>query len=332
MASLEEPNKPRPSAAEREKNKTDLERKRDIAYTINHALACGSTDIFFGPWAAAWAENTEFGNKVMSSGVATKIFNWMFGHAHHHADEHHKQPNHSKKPHLHVHNKNDPWYIRGGKWFLSEGIGDLGAVPITVAIQRNFPGFMSVISRGMEFLMGPFFRIGAHFASQRWAKKHGIDPQSPERKAKAQQFYQHEVDHLGQAYVWTITSSLLNMVAQKSLFKGTWWGVTKGIFAATTASWFAVVGGRSLFPDAFERWDDITSKRVFIPAGKGIGKVFGVNPDVIEEVAREKAELMAAPKTPEKPEISDSRMDVAWSNKLNTQRETPPVPGTIRAA
>lgn len=264
---------PQPTTAttpkEREKQKNELQRAQDIAYTINHAVVCTVADVFGAPVNALTQKY------LGASPIGCN-------------DPSH---NHGKKP------------KRGFMSYLghvapAEIAADVAAVPITIAIQRMFPGFMAGLSKTLEPLFGDIFKIGAKAGGKSWAKKHGLDPNGPEAKEKANEIYRHEADHLAQAGVWTAAAFGLNVGIQhtserirppkigrpqtlKELIVG------KGVGSTITS--VALVTFRGFMPSLAERSDDYFSRKVFIPLSRKLSGWFGLSKDTIDTLEQQEA-------------------------------------------
>jgi len=254
-------NKPTPQ--QHEAAKTESERAQDIAYTINHALACTATD-FIDPY---------FGNltqKYLGRRVSIGC-----GHDHSHDD--------APCEHDHGHLKH---------WWIGEVIGDFGAVPVTIAAQRYLPGFMNGLRNIMEPLLGGFFRKGAERSARKWATEQGIDTASQDYKDRVEFIYRHEVDHLPQALMWTVSSIAINLATQRAVGnRGPFWQLAAGKAVGASISAGLVVGGRGAAPGAAEKWDNFTSEHLFLPATKTLGKLFGVKKEDVDRMAETQKEI-----------------------------------------
>lgn len=256
-------------AKQRERDKNELARAQDISYTINHFLMCTAADVFSAPI------NAGFQRWLGSSPVGCNNPN------HHHTNT----------------NKRGFWSYMGHV-APAEIISDIGAVPFTILIQRTAPGFMHGLNTVLEPLFGDLFRMGANASSKVWAKKNGLDPEGPEARAKARSTYGHEVDHLGQAAVWTASAFGLNVGIQRmtETFKPPVggpqsWGkliASKGL--GSTVSSAALIGLRGFGPAAAENWDDWTSKHIFIPATRKVSQWIGLSDEAIKDFEKKEHE------------------------------------------
>ena len=237
-------------------------RVEDIAYTINHSLVCSVVDVAGAP-VGNWVEKTF--NLRKASALS--------------------------KPH--------PAHGNLASWFIGEVVGDYAAVPVTVAFQRYAPGFMHSLRMLMEPVLGPLFRLGAQHSAREWATKKGFAADSEQAKQREQQIYEHEVRHLPQALMWTVSSTALNLAAQYSIesnrlfgtkmehpFTQWLWGKGAGKLASSALTAAAVVGFRGVTPATAERWDSWTSKTVFMPLTESIGHLFGVKKEDVERMHR----------------------------------------------
>lgn len=171
-----------------------------------------------------------------------------------------------------------------------EFIGDFGAVPLTIGLQRAFPGFMDGLRKVSEPVMGPVFKWGIELDSKGWAKKNGIDIESKEYKDHVKDVYEHEMRHFPQAIAWTGFSLGLNVAyqmhadktvmptPQKLLLKTT--SCLSGI--VVTAG--MVVAARALAPHRMRGFDQWTSKNVILPTTRGVGGLFGVDNDAVNRM------------------------------------------------
>ncbi len=280
------------SAAERERNKTAEQKAVDVAYTINHALVCAATDII-DPFVAAWSQKN-FGKQIHTSWCNMShdhgedaACNHDHGHDHNHNHEH--QHNHNHDHHHHE-------VSFGGAlkhWVIGEAIGDIGAVPVAIAMQRYAPNFMEWINGGMEKIFGNTYRKSADKAAMTWALENNITPGNPVVKQYGDELYRHEVHHFGQAVVWTVASVGLNIASQK-LITGNRHPVShmllyKSLGAATSAT--LLFGGRAAAPKKFQSWDKWTSENIFTPATKSVGKLFGVDEQTVDNTVKKDASV-----------------------------------------
>lgn len=264
-------NDPRPiTPAEREAKKTEAQQAEDIAYTINHALACTATD-FIDPY---------FGN--LTQRYLGKRYSVGCGHdhskdsAHHDHNHHHHHGSHLKH------------------WWIGEVVGDFGAVPVTVGMQRHFPGFMNGLRTLLEPLLGGFFRRGAERSARHWAQAQGLSAESQEYKEQADAIYRYEIDHLPQAFMWTASSVALNLGTQRLVGnQAPLWHLVAGKTVGAGISASLVVGGRGFFPAAAHAWDTFTSEHLFLPATKVVVTMFEEDRGAVDRMAEKKKRLHA---------------------------------------
>lgn len=228
-----------------EASKTARQKREDLAYTINHTIVCGTKDVL-EPFFTNWIQRT-FGSQPPPD-----------------------------KPHL-----------RGNlrEWFIGEATGDLGAVPVTIAIQRLAPGFMAGMGDRLEGAFGTHFRKGAQQAAKEWALEHRLPADDPKVKEREERYYRYEMDHLPQAAVWTVSSIGMNIGTQKLLPVVTQGRLGnpenigklflfKSIGAAVAAG--ALFTARSSSPRLAHRWDRWIAEHVFSPAEKAVEEVLGI--------------------------------------------------------
>lgn len=179
-----------------------------------------------------------------------------------------------------------------------EFIGDLGAIPITVGVQRIAPGFMDGLRKVAEPVFGPLFKWGIERESQRWAKKHLIDESSQEYKQHVKDVYEHELRHFPQAIVWTGSALALNTGYQMYADKRQFDSVYKKLLLKSTSCLTnvlvtagVVVAGRAFMPSRMRSFDQFTSEHFIMPATRAIGKPFGVTDEALRKVSEEKEKL-----------------------------------------
>jgi hypothetical protein len=264
----------------REGKKTEAQRAVNIAYTINHALACTATD-FIDPY---------FGN--LTQRYLGKRFS--IGCGHDHSKDKHGHCKHHGLPCAHPHHHRDYRHQHSHlkHWWIGEAVGDFGAVPVTIATQSYFPGFMNGLRKVMEPMLGGFFRKGAKRASKKWAQTQGIAKDSQEFKEHVEAVYQHEVSHLPQALMWTVSSIAINLCTQRAIGnKGPFWQLAAGKAVGASISAGLVVGGRGLAPDTAGKWDSFTSEKLFLPTTKTIGRIFGVKNEDVDRMSGKEKQL-----------------------------------------
>lgn len=254
-----------------------------LAYTTLHAIGCTVTD-FIDPWVGHLTQ--QWFNQRVSIGCGHD--HSADGHAHHH--HHHHDHDHSHH-HDHSHD-HKPSQSHLSTWVIAEVTGDFAAVPITVACQRLAPGMMNGLRNVMEPALGPFFHYGARRGAASWAHEHGFAADSPEAKEKERQIYDHEARHLPQAAIWTVSSIAVNLAMHRVLGNtAPLWQLAAGKAMGSSISAGLVVGGRSMFPDTAQRWDDYATRKIFVPAAKKVGGVFGIDPEAVERAADRHARM-----------------------------------------
>lgn len=317
-----------------EARKTKQERAEDIAYTINHALACTLTD-FIDPYVGNWTQ--DYLGKRISIGCGHDHSGDGAYHAHSVTCNHvlpiidggHDDPSHGfscKPAGEHVHgpgcNHNKPLIDLGTgdhtpppapephvhsascnhdhhhdhppapksqlkHWIIGEFVGDFGAVPVTIAFQRFAPGLMDNIRHVAEPILGGAFRLGAKFSARSWANKEHVATDSQACKDKENEIYEHEVRHLPQAVVWTAASIGINLATQRVLGNNApLWQLAAAKATGASISAAAVVTGRAFAPQTARKWDQFTSKNLFLPATKALGGLAGISSEDVDRMAQ----------------------------------------------
>lgn len=286
-----------------EQRKTEQQRAEDIAYTINHSLYCTLTDFLNPPINAA----TDGWLRWLIPGCGHD-HSKDGGHQHHHDHDHHHEHGPSCKHHHHEAPKTRWEKVKAAskqafskerfiQYAKGEFIGDFGAVPLTIVVQRMFPNFMNGLRKLCEPIMRPLFKWGVERDNKDWARKHNVAPDSQEYKDHAAKVYEYEMSHFPQAVVWTGFSLGLNTAyqmwadkspipfSQKFLLKST--SVLSGILVTAGV----VVAARALAPNKMHSFDTWTGEKAILPATKAVGKLFGVKEEDIERMAERHEEI-----------------------------------------
>jgi hypothetical protein len=157
---------------------------------------------------------------------------------------------------------------QASKWYLAEVAGDFGAIPLTVGMQRYFPGTMEHISHSVEPLFKNFIRKGAQRATKEWAQKHGVSEDSEAYRKHFNKMYKYEVSHVPQALVWATTSTALNVGIQLAIDKGQtpFHHILAGKIGGAVFAAGITLGMRTLFPQKAEKLDHFISEKLVMPA------------------------------------------------------------------
>lgn len=239
-------------------------RMEDIAYTINHAIACSATD-FIDPFV---------GNATQK--WLGRRFSVGCGHGHDHFHDATCEASHA-----HTHGNL-------GHWWLGELAGDFGSVPVTIAIQRHAPGLMQGIGKGMEAVAGGLFRKSAERTARKQAAAFGGQASEAEIQARAGEIYRHEIEHMPLAAVWTASSVAINVGIQKlSGNTAPLWHIGAGKLAGVSLSTGLTLGLRAAAPGTMQAIDRSASEHVYLPVARKVGKWFGVEETAIEQAAEQ---------------------------------------------
>jgi len=291
------------SPEEIERQKTKHKQAEDIAYTINHSLYCTLTDFLNPPINAATDGYLRWlipgcGHDHSKDG----------GHHHHdhgghctHHDHRHPPTNLSRWEKVKLASKQAFSKERFVQYAKGEFIGDFGAVPLTIGVQRMFPNFMNGLRKLCEPVMRPIFKWGVDRDNKEWAKKHNVAADSQEYKDHATKVYEYEMSHFPQAVVWTGFSLALNTgyqmwadktpipLGHKFLLKSS--SVLSGILVTAGV----VVAARAFAPIKMHSFDTWTGEKAILPATKALGKVFGVEEEDVDRMLEKHRQKDAAP-------------------------------------
>jgi hypothetical protein len=173
------------------------------------------------------------------------------------------------------------------EWFIGEAVGDLGAVPVTLAVQHFTPGIMTGIQRGLEPIVGRMMHRRAEKAAARWADANGIARDAKEVVDHAESLYQYEIRHLPQMVMWTLSSIGINYGVMK--FRNPELSIAnfaKGKVAGAAITAGLVFGTRTLVPDKAHAWDTTVSSKVVVPVVKKVGRIFGIDERDVDDFSR----------------------------------------------
>ncbi len=298
-----------PTTEQSEQRKTEQQRAEDIAYTINHSLYCTLTDFLNPPINAA----TDGWLRWLIPGCGHD-HSKDGGHHHHHDHDNHHEHGTSCKHHHHEAPKTRWEKVKAAskqafskerfiQYAKGEFIGDFGAVPLTIGVQRMFPNFMNGVRKLCEPIMRPIFKWGVERDSKNWAKKHNVAADSQEYKDHATKVYEYEMSHFPQAVVWTGFSLGLNtgyqMWADKTPmpFSSKFALKSSSVLSGVLVTAGVVVAARALAPNKMHSFDMWTGEKAILPATKAVGKLFGVKEEDVERMKKTHDQLEDAAPT-----------------------------------
>lgn len=251
----------------------------DLVYTINHAIVCGASDII-DPFIGAYTQKY-LGQKL----VFNPLHDWAHEKFEHHDHAHHDHGHHDHHAGCGHGHDNHSFGKNLTHWVIGEAVGDIGAVPLTLAMQHYTPGIMRGIQNVTEPLLSKPFHWSADRYSRKWAYENGFDANSPEARARAQELYTHEVDHLPHAFVWTGSAAGLNILTQKAIGSK---GATSHLIAGKALGSIGTLGlvllFRSLAPGKVQQLDDWNTKNIAEPLTRRISGWFGVDSATVDRV------------------------------------------------
>lgn len=208
------------------------------------------------------------------------------------------------------------FYPNFREWIIGEAAGDLGAVPVTLAVQHFTPGVMTGIQHVLEPVVGGLMHKRAVNAAEHWADKHGVERDAKEVVDRAEELYRYEIRHLPQMVMWTVASSVINYGVMRYrnpdlLFLNFAKGKVAG--AAITAG--LVFGARTASPEKAHAWDETMGRRLVVPVTKKIGRLFGIEERDVDDYHARQREA-ATPKS--------------WASRVKDSAA--PAPEAVRSA
>ncbi len=270
----------------------------DLVYTINHAIVCGATDVldpFIGNWTQQYLGRRFVLNPLHDIGHRLEHqhgHHHGHDHHHHHGHDHHDHHDHHHDHHC-DHHHGDP-SVKGNlmHWVIGEAVGDISAVPFTLGLQYYAPGFMKGIQTVTEPVLGPVFRWSANRYGRRWAREQGFDEDSPEAKARADQIYHHEVEHLPHAFMWTGSAAGLNIATQRLVGnRPPIMHQAAGKAAGSVGTLITVLALRSFFPRSVQELDEKNAKYIAEPLTRWVSRQLGIDDETIEKVLQEERDF-----------------------------------------
>ncbi len=192
---------PKLSARQREQQKTRREKQEDVANLISHTFLCFLTD---APSMAlnSWVEKNVTAG--FDKDTRQAHFNVDFS-----ASKDSTSVGEALKDQFHPNNI--------GCWLFGEGIGDIVAIPATIAVQRFAPEVMDVLEKPLEGMFGGVYRQSAEARANRWADKHNIMRGSEEYLAYQERHYRKDMERLPQTFVWSAISMVAGALAQQHI-------------------------------------------------------------------------------------------------------------------
>lgn len=244
----------------------------DLIYTLNHAIVCGTTDII-DPFIGNWTEH-KFGKRV--SITFHNHDDHDGGHGHEHHDHHHKESAFGNLK----------------EWIVGEAVGDVGAVPATLAMQYVAPSVMNGIRTLTEPVLGGLFWWASGRNARHWGYEHGFEPNSPEVQARREEIYEHEVSHLPHAFLWTGFAAAGNVMTQKLMTPHRYVSdMIKGKAAGSIGTLVTVLALRTLAPKTVEKIDRFNSDNIAEPLTRRIGSWFGIDNETVSRVLEREREF-----------------------------------------
>ncbi len=191
------------------------------------------------------------------------------------------------------------FWLTSKKWIFAEAVGDLGAVPFTLYLQRHAPNFMHSLRAPLESAVGWAYKSSSEKSARNWGAKNGLAPDSQEVKDRQHELYEYEMSHMPQMAVWTVSSIALNFGAMHAFHKldprkyertslGEFAKV-KGLGALFTMA--MVMGLRGATPGGAHWWDQHVGKNIIIPVTKKVGGLFGVEEKDVDAFQKSHARM-----------------------------------------
>lgn len=162
-----------------------------------------------------------------------------------------------------------------------EIIGDLAAVPATVAVQRLSPEVTDLIRKTSEPLFKPFYEFSANNSAKKWAENNDIKLYSKEFNDYKEQKYEDAMSKLPLQVIWTVLSVAINVGVQKNplsknvdvlneLFynNGSVPEVAMPVMQCALGTMALQSVGRIAIPDLMQWFDDVSSKYLVEPVTK----------------------------------------------------------------
>lgn len=239
-------------------------------------------------------------------------------HGHEHKHEIHPDPAPKLTPDSSGGKAGKKFVYTSAQWLVAEAIGDIGAVPVTIFLQRHCPNFMHSLRSVIEPVVGGSYRRSTTSSAIKWGDKHGFDKDSKEVKDRQHELYEYEMSHMPQMAVWTVTSIAMNYGAMHGLHK-----VEPRMFEKMSNEKFAGVKGlgalmtmglvltvRGLIPGGAHKWDQTIGRKVVVPITKKVGRVFGVRESDVDSFQQKREQMetgehLLGAQTQEQPKLQE---------------------------
>ncbi len=259
------------TAAQREAQKSAIERGEDAVYVINHAAACTTLDILNTPIELL---TQHYLNRKISVSHCQACASGEHDTGIFSADH------------------TEGLGLKASRWIAAEIAGDwIGAIP-TLMVQRHAPEVMEGIGKALTYAAGDFFYAGAKKDAQHWGWQHGFAPESEQVQGRTKELYQHEMKHIAQAFVWTGFSTAIALGTLKLLGDDTELHVNAAAkLAGVSTSFFGVLGSRAAFPEKARSWDRWASEHIATPITRVVSNTLGIEGTVVDDALQKEQDF-----------------------------------------
>ncbi len=154
-----------------------------------------------------------------------------------------------------------------------EFLGDIVAVPATIALQRFAPELMAGIRTIAEPILRPIYQNGALREAEAWAHQNRIDENSNAFEDFRQQQYEYEMSKVPLQLTWTMLSLGANVAAQKAIFHNQQnvGDVLSSVALGTGLTLALQTAGRAFAPKQMHSFDDFIAQKIVAPTTNILG-------------------------------------------------------------
>jgi hypothetical protein len=166
-----------------------------------------------------------------------------------------------------------------------ELIGDTLAIPVTEGLRYVMPDLTDKLGEYLGYVLQPVIEKAALAETEIWAKQNNISPFSEEFEQMKLNKCQQEKDNMASQATWLVVSPILNVAAQKLLFKKdeTILAAASAILVNNVVTFAAHNLGRYNDPIGSNKIDNFIEEKIFTPltnifTGKNSEKLAHIEP------------------------------------------------------
>ncbi|MFO0388569.1 MAG: hypothetical protein ACK502_02460 [Alphaproteobacteria bacterium] len=159
--------------------------------------------------------------------------------------------------------------------------GDSAAFFIYMGVKRLFTKPMDMFTAGVKHALNPVYEKLGRKSLEQWRKAQHLEVDDPAYQKKLEAYKEFQAENWVDSGIIATSSTAMNVLVQRKLGNHQPIHIILGgklIGAGATIA--SMLGMRTAVPDATKKLDEELSERYFSKIARGVGKIFGVSPDV----------------------------------------------------